>query len=295
MAAVAALTVFTYAARSWRWGFLLAPLGRVRFADLYSATMVGFMTGLVVPRAGEIVRPYLIARRYPIATSAGFASIVLERLMDLVAALFLLFAYFYLLPRPAMEIRGPVFEKVRAGGALAGVASLGVLVVLLLWDRYPRAVMRVVDRVLRVGPTRLAAALSRMAHSFGEGLAVLRASPLHLLAIFGQSIVLWMLLALGVHWNNRAFGLDLPYHSAFLILAALVVGVAVPTPGTVGGFHAAYKYALTGVYGVQEETAGAAAIAGHLLTNLPVLVLGLAFLGREGLTFGKVADMGDAR
>lgn len=295
MAAVAGLTVITYAARAWRWGFLLAPLGRVPFTQLYSATMIGFMTGLLVPRAGEIVRPYLVARRHAIPTSAGFASIILERLIDLVAVLLLLSAYFYLLPRPSQEIRGPLFERLRAGGAVTGAAALAVFVVLLLWDRYPARVTALVERLVGWAPERIATALGRMAHSFGEGLGVLRASPLHLLAILGQSLVLWTLLGLGIHWNNEAFGLGLPFHTSFLILAALVVGVAVPTPGTVGGFHAAYKYALTGVYGVADDTAGAAAIAGHLLTNLPVLVLGLVFVGREGLTFGKVADMGEAR
>ena len=65
LAGVAAATVLTYLLRAWRWGCLLSPLARVPFVDLFSATFVGFMTGLLVPRAGEVVRPYLIARRHP--------------------------------------------------------------------------------------------------------------------------------------------------------------------------------------------------------------------------------------
>ncbi|HET7746884.1 MAG TPA: lysylphosphatidylglycerol synthase transmembrane domain-containing protein, partial [Vicinamibacteria bacterium] len=160
MAAVAGLTVVTYAARSFRWGFLLAPLGRVPFTHLYSATMIGFMTGLLVPRAGELVRPYLVARRHPIPISAGFASIILERLIDLVAALLLLFAYFYLLPRPEREIRGPLFDRLRAGGAITGFLALVVFVVLLLWDRYPGKVTALVERLVGWAPEKLARALS---------------------------------------------------------------------------------------------------------------------------------------
>jgi len=70
--------------------------------------------------------------------------------------------------------------------------------------------------------------------------------------------------------------------------------VAVPTPGNVGGFHEAYLLALTQAFGVAKDTAAAAGIASHALTNLPVLLLGLAFLGREGLTMGKVAKMTEA-
>ena len=43
--------------RAWRWGDLLLPLGRVPYPDLFSATMVGFASGLLIPRAGELLRP----------------------------------------------------------------------------------------------------------------------------------------------------------------------------------------------------------------------------------------------
>src|SRR4029453_7872437 len=56
---VVLLTVVASLARAWRWGYLVSPLARVSFADLFPATTVGFMTGLLVPRAGEVVRPYL--------------------------------------------------------------------------------------------------------------------------------------------------------------------------------------------------------------------------------------------
>ncbi|PYQ49988.1 MAG: lysylphosphatidylglycerol synthetase family protein, partial [Acidobacteria bacterium] len=52
LAGVVVITVLTYALRAWRWGSLLAPLARVPFRDLFPATVVGFMTGLLVPRAG---------------------------------------------------------------------------------------------------------------------------------------------------------------------------------------------------------------------------------------------------
>jgi uncharacterized membrane protein YbhN (UPF0104 family) len=129
--------------------------------------------------------------------------------------------------------------------------------------------------------------------TFAEGLAVLKASPLHLAVILGQSVLVWLSICLGIWWNNLAFGLDLPLHTSFLMVAFLTVGVAVPTPGAVGGFHEFYLLALTQAFAVDNHTAAAAGIACHVLMNLPVLVIGLALLGREGLTMGKVADMAD--
>lgn len=292
---VVSVTLVTYAARAWRWGFLLAPLARVPFARLFSATVIGFMTGLLIPRAGEVVRPYLVARQHAVSTSAGFASIVLERLVDLITVLLLFALYLYVLPTPEAQTRGPLLGVLKVAGAAAGAGALVILGVLLAWHRYSERAMRVAEWLVRPLPERFAAAVSRAVHSFGEGLAVLKASPSHLAAIMGQSLVVWLLLAVGIYWNNRAFGLALPFHTAFLILAFLTVGVAIPTPGTVGGFHAFYRAALTEAYGVDNDVAAAAGIASHALGNLPVLLLGLAFLGREGLTVGKVANMSEAR
>lgn len=292
---VVLVTLVTYAARAWRWGFLLAPLARVPFGRLVSATFIGFMSGLLIPRAGEVVRPYLVARDHPVPVSAGFASIVLERLVDLITVLLLFALYLYVLPAPRAQTHGPLLGVLKVAGTAAGAGALVILGVLLAWHRHSDLAMRLADRLLRPFPARFAAAVSRAVRSFGDGLAVLKASPPHLAAIMGQSFVVWLLLALGIHWNNRAFGLELPFHTAFLILAFLTVGVAIPTPGTVGGFHAFYRAALTEAYGVDNDVAAAAGIASHALGNLPVLLLGLVFLGREGLTVGKVAKMSEAR
>jgi uncharacterized membrane protein YbhN (UPF0104 family) len=155
--------------------------------------------------------------------------------------------------------------------------------------------MLLVDRLLSPLPARLSLPVSRGFRAFGEGLAVLQAPATHLLAIFGQSLVVWLCIDATMYLNNRAFGLDLPFHSTFLLIGFLTVGVAVPTPGMVGGFHESYLLAMTQAYGVDRDIAAAAGITAHALTNLPVLVLGLLFLGREGLTFGKVAEMTERR
>jgi uncharacterized protein (TIRG00374 family) len=293
LAGVAFATVLTYLARSWRWGYLLAPVVRVPFAHLFSATAVGFMAGLVIPRAGEVVRPYLVARRHPISISAAFASIILERLVDLITVILLFGLYLYALPTPAAQVKGPLLDLLKAGGGMAALGALAVLALLVALHLRAERALALADRLLRPFPARVARPLAQALRSFAGGLAVLQASPAHLLAIGGQSLLVWLAIALGLHWNNQAFGLDLPFHSTFLLLGFLTVGVAVPTPGMVGGFHEAYLLALTQAFGVDRQTAAAAGIASHAFTNIPVLLLGLLFLGREGLSVGKVAQMSE--
>jgi uncharacterized membrane protein YbhN (UPF0104 family) len=236
-----------------------------------------------------------VGRRHTIPISAAFASIILERLVDLFTVLLLFGAYLYVLPLPAAQTRGPLLGLLKVGAAVAGLGSVGVLLVLLAFRLRGERAMVLVDRLLSPLPARLAVPLGRGFRSFGDGLAVLQAPASHLLAVFGQSLLLWLSIDLTMYLNNRAFGLDLPFHSTFLLIGFLTVGVAVPTPGMVGGFHESYLLALTEAFGVEKGVAAAAGITAHALSNLPVLVLGLLFLGREGLTFGKVAEMTEQR
>ncbi len=290
---VLAATMVAYALRAWRWGYLLAPLVRVPFGRLFSVTFVGFMSGLLVPRAGEVVRPYLIGRHHRVRVSAAFASIILERLADLLAVVGLFGLYLYVLPMPVEQRRGPLLGMLRVAGGLAALGSLLVLLVLLAFHVHADRAMRVVDRWLRFAPARLAQPLSQALRSFGDGLSVLRAPASHLLVIVLQSFALWLSIGAGIYFNGEAFGHGLPYRASFLIMGFLTVGVAVPTPGFVGGFHESYLIAVTQAFGLEKGLAAASGIALHALNTLPVLVLGLFYLGREGLTLGKVAEMTD--
>src|SRR4029453_7127028 len=285
------VTLAVYPGRGWRGGVLLPPLGRVPSPDLFSAAMGGFASGLLIPRAGELLRPWLVSRRHPIATSAGFATIILERLLDLITVLLLFAVYLFVLPAPAAQIEGRLTELLKLGGACAAAVAPRVLVFLLALHANAERVIGTLERLLTRAPHWLAEPCSRILRAFSSGLAVLRA-PFPVLAKIGlESLVIWLLIALGFHLNHMAFGIGLPFHANFPLIAFRGGGAAPPTPGMVGGFHAFSLLALSEVFGVPRATAAAAAVAAHALSNLPVLVLGLVLLGREGRGPSKVAGM----
>ena len=291
LAGLVLVTIAIYTVRAWRWGDLLRPLGRVGFGDLFSATMVGFASGLLIPRAGELVRPWLVARRYPsISTSAGFATIILERLLDLITVLVLFALYLFVLPTPSAQAENRLMELVKIGGAMTGVAAFAALAFLLALHANAERVTGLIEKILVHFPRFIAEPGGRILRAFSSGLAVLRAPLSHLGLIGAQSLLIWLLIALGFYLNHVAFGIVLPFHANFLLIAFLVVGVAIPTPGMVGGFHAFYKLAVSGVFGVPPATAVAAAVSAHALSNLPILLFGLVLLGREGLSLGRVAE-----
>jgi uncharacterized protein (TIRG00374 family) len=291
---VALLTLLAYVVRAWRWGYLLAPLARVPLGRLISVTLMGFASAFVIPRAGEVLRPYLVARSHNLRTSAAFASIILERLIDLATVLALFALYLFVLPTPAQQVSsGATLAMLKAAGAVAAATTLALGVGLWLFHARGDSLLVFLERWLSWLPQRLALAVSHMLRSFRDGLAVFKAPGSHLLAVAAQSLFLWLLFGLVFYCDNLAFGIRLPYHSTFVLIVFLTAGVAIPTPGMVGGFHAAYLVALTQVYGVDPGAAAAAGLTAHAVSNLPVVLVGFPLLGREGLTLGRVADMAE--
>src|ERR687887_616692 len=118
------VTLMTYALRAFRWQYLLAQIGPTRFSVAFQTTVIGFAASFLLPaRAGEVLRPCLLARREQLPATAAFATIILERLLDLVTVL-LLFGIFVLTASPATFSGDPeLFTRVKAGGLAAGGAS----------------------------------------------------------------------------------------------------------------------------------------------------------------------------
>src|SRR4051794_35370115 len=83
--------IVNLAIRSWRWQYLLEPLGRPGFGSSFRATAVGFAASAVLPaRAGEVIRPYFLSRQEKMSATGAFATIILERVLDMVTVLVLL-------------------------------------------------------------------------------------------------------------------------------------------------------------------------------------------------------------
>jgi len=284
-----ALTCGTFIVRAERWQYLLAPLGKTRFSTVFRTTVIGFAASAVLPaRAGEVIRPYLLARREGLSATAAFATIIVERILDLVAVL-LLMAAFLIWFDPGLESRNSsAFEAVRFGGLVMAPVAIGMLVVMFFMAGHPERLHAWVLKAEAILPARIAAMIARFAQTFAEGFAVVR-SPGRLVAAMAWSIVLWIAIASGIWSVSVAFGIAMPFTGAWLMLGPLVVGVAVPTPGGVGGFHEAYRFGATAFFGANNDIAVGAAIVLHAISIGPVILVGLLFIVQDGLKLGGMA------
>jgi glycosyltransferase 2 family protein len=286
-------TSFTYVLRALRWQYLLAPIGPTRFSQAFRTTVIGFAANAVLPaRIGEVVRPYLLARREGLSITATFATIILERLLDLVTVI-LMFGTFVFVFDPGMAaVNEDVYGKIKVGGGLAAAGALAALLMVAVLARQRAQVAELVERVSRVLPAKLAGRVAHLAHMFVHGMAVMR-DPVLLGQSLLLSVALWLSIATAIWLVTVAFHMTIPFTGSFLILALLVVGVAVPTPGAVGGFHEAFRIGAATFYGIENDRAVGSAIVLHAVSFLPITLLGGWFMLQDGLSLTRVQRLSE--
>jgi glycosyltransferase 2 family protein len=285
------ITGLTYVFRAVRWQYLLAPIGRVGLGNALRTTVIGFAASAVLPaRAGEVLRPWLLARKEGLSATAAFATIILERVLDTVMVL-LLFGLFLLLADRDLAHGDPLaFSRLKLGGVLAAVMSVAALAGMFFLAGHPGTLKSLQAVLQRVLPARFAEAGTRFLRTFANGLAIVR-QPRRLAVALMLSVPLWLSIAAAIWCVSHAFHIQLPFVGSFLVMALLVVGVAVPTPGAVGGFHYFYRLAATAFYGAPNDRAVGAAIVLHAVSFVPVAVVGLALLAREGMSLASVGSV----
>src|SRR6185369_9582318 len=107
------------------------------------------------------------------------------------------------------------------------------------------------------------------------------------------SFPLWLTIGFRIWATAVAFRLAVPFTGSFLLMSILVVGVAVPTPGAIGGFHEAFRIGATMFYGAPDTAAVGAALVLHAISVGPSLVLGLVFAAQAGLNMAGMRRLAD--
>lgn len=287
------VTALTYVLRAWRWQSLLAPIGPTRFVNAFTTTVIGFAASALLPaRAGEVIRPYLLAKREHLNPASAFATIVLERLLDLATVLLLFSAFVFTAGPGAISGDPGQLARVKLGGGLAALAAVGGLGLLFALAGHPDRLGRAALRIERVLPARFARLVAGLVETFARGLAVMRV-PGRLLAALALSFPMWLCIAAGIWLASLAFHITFSYPASFLVMTILVVGVAAPTPGAIGGFHLAYQFAVTTFFAAAPDRATGAAIVLHAISFVPVTLLGIVFMMREGLTLAGARRMAE--
>jgi uncharacterized protein (TIRG00374 family) len=269
----------THVLRSWRWAYLLRPIGvTLGPRALLAVSSVGFMAIQALPvRLGEFVRPYFVVRSGQSRMSAVLGTVAVERIVDGLLISMIFFAS-YLVSAP-----GTWSAELVVGAWISLLGFVTALVFLAAALRFPEPTIKVA-LTLSLLP-RFAPALAHKVHdklrALIQGFEVLR-DPRNLAPFLFQSLLYWGANGFGM-WI-LAIGMDLPIGPVAAYAAMSFTGVLISlpnSPGLVGQFHLGVVAALSAYLADDVNTRSTALAYATLLHGIQFIwytVVGFAAL-----------------
>jgi len=286
-----------YAVRTLRWMRFSRWIGQSKFGSVYSSTLMGFSCVFLLGRAGEPIRPVLIAQKDSLPVSGMFGVYILERIFDMGATAML--AGFGLLFFRHASLDTPESARLLGLARTAGAGLLigfAVAICFLVYFRYHGGEWlsrRLKEPAWKQGwRHRLAALLE----GFSDGLRGIRTWG-DLSAVVGYSALHWFGVAICYFMALRAFGGDfsrLGFLACVVVLAFTLVGSALQLPAVGGGAQAATFVVLTLFLGVAKGPAAVAAIVTWIVSFASCSFVGIPLLLREGWSMGELRRMAAA-
>jgi len=280
-------TMIHMALRAWRWGILLVPIkSQISYNKLFSFTLIKHVINFIPPRAGEIVASVLLAKKEKVSSLSVIGTSFLERVLDMITLIvifgscLLLFSQIHLSNSDrSQEILLTI--KWSFFGFLALLSVLGLLIFFLRQKSWPKII-----------PSKL----KELFLSFLEGFKIVQRGG-NLLKASILSLAIWSCIALRDWFVLMAYLDDFPLWGAFLIVVITVVGVAIPTPGGMGGFQLFMSLTLVNFFSQnlssQDPQSQAHAISNvaYIFSMAPIILVGLVLLNREGFSWKQLSTI----
>ncbi len=254
--------------RGWRWQVILrASAPAATLGDAMAVTAIGFALNAVSPfKLGELLRIGAIAPRARIGVGEATATVVVERVLDVLALLVIAIA------AAAVSGAGANSFGLWSGVVVIAVVSLAIAALAYLMVSHPQATLALVDRVAARLPARVGTLVDRFAASVLKGFASLR-SPGRLATAAVLSVLIWLCIDAGLMACFRALTPQLSFPTLLLACTIFIISQAISvTPGSVGTYEGFFLLVLSTFGAGPASLVTAAAVLNHV-ANMAVLLL----------------------
>ncbi len=289
------LIVAIYVVRAYRWRILLNPLKDIPVKEIYSPLMVGFLANVLPARGGEVVRAYLMSKKQSVAFTGVFATIVVERLFDLVMVL-ALFAYVLVVYSGAFqnagEVSGLSFETLaNQFGIMAAILIVALMVFIYMLVTHKEKLLKIVRWFLRPLSEKWREKILHLIDTFSDGLLVAR-DPAALAKIFFLTALTWVLIIASYYPFYWAYDVGDRSMESLLILVLIVciMITVLPTPAFLGSFQAGIVVALHEIMQENELMAASFGMIAWAVNFGVVLVLGVYYILHDHISVTKLIE-----
>ncbi len=266
------LRLGAFGLRAARWKYLLRPVKDLRVRILLPRILIGYFGNYFLPvQSGELLRAFALARGESLRTSTVLATIVVERMLDVLILLFGLLVLLRLFPLP---------DWIMYVGGLAGLLFAVGLLLLASWYHRGEDITHLLTTGLAKISPSLASKAKNLLASFSKGMLILKEGRGMALSVL-LSFSAWSLMLITFLLTGASLGISLSGYIYVLLLVIFNLASLVPAlPGKVGTLEFVFAGILA-VFSADRSDALAFALLFRATHILP-LALGYFYLSREG-------------
>jgi len=274
------VSTFGFWLRAWRWKLLInADLHeKLSSGRAFCALMVGYLVNMLIPRAGEVARCGVLKRTDNLPVSKLLGTVILERSIDLLFMILVIFMAFVLEREIFLELSSDLvsLESIKLAISdylplLVGAIILIIIVIYWILKRYR-------DHGL----------VQKFQHFMRELIHGLRSVQRmdNRTGFWISSIGIWVIYYLMMYFIAKGIPstANLSPSSVLMVMVMGSIGMVAPVQGGIGTFHALVAFILM-TYGLAEEEGKIFAVIVHSSQVLIVLFTGVISL----LAVAKIA------
>jgi len=283
------LILASYVIRTWRWQALMSPSGG--FAPILKGTVVGFTSTAFLGRAGELVRPYYIARKHGTVLAPQLSVWVMERVFDMAGVVLVVGLVLGLDPAVKELTRsGGYQEALQRAGYIISAAIAGLVLLLYLFHRHAPGWLAWLKKRQQRKPWEFRRRYTHFLETLAQGLNGLQRGRTLLFAIV-LTVLLWVDVSGSIWMVVKAYPDMLPQFglgAGVLLMGLTAVGSVAQLPAVGGGFQVLTIFGLTKIFGADSAAATSAALIIWLVCFYAIAPFGVVIGAHEGVSWREI-------
>jgi glycosyltransferase 2 family protein len=260
---------FSFFIRSYRMKLILAPVVKLKASSTFNIFMAGNMINILVPvRLGELSKCYFIKKLKKVRMSKTLPSIFIDKIMDLISVVLLLF----LIPVLSINLSRELTFVIMFVMAIFGAAVF----VLFLSLKYETFVIKMTLKFFFWLPKKFRKRFNEIITFFVRGMSVIKQKPARLLLMLGMTIGIVISDATYIFLTYLSFGQSLPFLVALFGYTLFNLSFILPTPpGQIGSNEVILLFIFSTMFGIERNLVSAVTLYMHFFVGTLTVIIGM--------------------
>jgi len=269
------VTLISFYLRMERWKLLIEhDKLRVKRSTLFAGVMNGYALNYFVPRLGEITRCYYVAKKEDKSIPVVIGTVVLERIVDIAALLFLFLLVVFFVVTDDTIVRFLFGYNTNTISSFYYNLFLTLVISVLVIAAVVMCIQWLSKRNEKI--KKIVAFIGLQSQQFLVGLkSIIHIEQpvkfLVLSALIWLSYILMSYLPFAMLTHPTLMNLGLT--EALVITVIASIGVTIPSPGGIGTYHLLVQKSLFLLYHVPESVGMTYAIISHAFVFILIMII----------------------